>query len=215
MALWEDDNTGNGQYTPIVKFDARSGRMKRLDRGTDGTEEIDITRSFKAVADMENIDVGWAKFTAGQAPSWSMVRWEDGVKFPARPDDDHKRAFRIKMKLAKECGGDVRELGGSAKALLEGFNQLHDAYLAEADAIKSGKLPVIILADTRAVVTETPKGKNTNYAPVFEIVGWVSRPADLAAAEPPKEEAKTRAAAPSTGSSKAAPPASVDEDDFG
>lgn len=225
MALWkEEPKSAGGSFIPPVKFDAQSGRMKRVDRGLNGSEEVDISRSFKAIFDMDSVEIGWAKFVRGQAPSWAMVPWSDDAVFPAQPDPEHKRAFRLYLKLSKECGGDIREFGGSSGALRGGFNQIHDQWITEASS-NPGKLPVIVMRDSRAIVTETRMGKNTNYAPVFEIVNWVARPADLPvrqAVNQPAPAQTTRAAPPATGAVRAAPPppppppaAVEDEDDFG
>lgn len=234
MALFDDNDAAAGTFLPIIKFDARSGRVKRIDRQDGDNVEVDISNNFKAVFDMENIDVGWMKFTNGSAPSYSMVRW--GSALPERPDEDHRRGFRVLMKLGKDCGGDIREMSGSAKSLLQGFNALHDLYLAQASA-NPGKLPVVSynMSDAIPVITETRQGKNTNYAPDFRIVSWVARPTDLQPVEPQKTVQKPTAAAatpaaaappparpaaqaaPATGSTRVNPPAqkAVDEDDFG
>lgn len=224
MKFFEEESTGNGgSFLPIVKFDARSGRVKRLDKPIGGAaEEIDITKNFKAVFDLDHVEVGWAKFVAGQAPSWVMAPMRDDVAPPPKPDDDHKKAFRVNLKLAKECGGDVRELGGSSKALIAGFKALHDAYEADR-ASNVGKLPVVVMDEARPIVTETRLGKNTNYAPVFRITAWVNRPDGLAARPNPAPAPAPRPSAPpSTGSNRLVPgtppweaPGTVDEDDFG
>ncbi len=56
-----DDIGGNGaggaDFLPIVKYDARSGRMARLDRDGGDNVSHDVTRTFKAVFDLENLDV--------------------------------------------------------------------------------------------------------------------------------------------------------------
>ena len=48
-----------GDFTPIVKYDARAGRMFRMDRiennGNFANEAVDITQSFKAIVDFENM----------------------------------------------------------------------------------------------------------------------------------------------------------------
>jgi hypothetical protein len=67
-----------GDFTPIIKYDARSGRIFRVDRTAtaDGfvSDNVDITQTFKAVADFENIETGWMLFAAGVAPSLTMVK---------------------------------------------------------------------------------------------------------------------------------------------
>jgi hypothetical protein len=55
-----------------------------------------------------------------------------------------------------------------------GFNKLWDAWLAVRQQYP-GKLPVV-----RVRAYEEVNGKHgSNFAPVFEITGWVDRPADL------------------------------------
>jgi hypothetical protein len=62
----------------------------------------------------------------------------------------------------------------SSAALWEGVSTLHDDYLKDAPD-HPGELPVVVLAETRQRKT----GNSTNFVPVFEIVDWVQRPADL------------------------------------
>jgi hypothetical protein len=56
------DTSGGGDFLPIVKYDARAGRIFRVDRLDRVNNPVDITRSFKAVIDLENIEVGWLDF---------------------------------------------------------------------------------------------------------------------------------------------------------
>ena len=67
-----------GDFTPIVKFDARAGRIFRMDRiennGNFTNEAVDITHSFKAIADFERMEAGWMLFASGIAPVRAMGR---------------------------------------------------------------------------------------------------------------------------------------------
>ena len=176
MALGLDYSVGGGDIIPIVKYDAKAGRVFRIDR-VDGTNTpVDITRSFKAVVDMENVEVGFINFPIGAAPEFALVPL--GTQLPARPSDKHKQGVRLMLKLSKECGGDVREMATCAKAAMRGVDELHDAYVGGAKA-NPGKLPVVTLKDTLPINSGQGAQKSTNYQPVFEIVGWVARPADL------------------------------------
>lgn len=175
------ESGGGGEFSAIVKYDARAGRMFRVDRTQDGggawnTDNVEITQGFQAIMDLENIEVGWALFAAGAPPSFAMVKL--GEPMPARPTSEHRNAFRLMMKLGKSVGGDVRELAAQAKTVIGAVDKLHDAYTAGLKD-NPGKLPVVAL--TGAVpVTSTGQGKSsTNYAPVFEITAWVDRPAEL------------------------------------
>jgi len=80
-----------------------------------------------------------------------------------------------------------------------------------------GKLPVVIMSETIPIVSEGKGQKSTNYCPKFEIVQWAPRPVDLEAQPRPAASAGRPAnTPPSTGSTKATPPANTaDDDEFG
>ena len=232
--------TSGGDWLPIIKYDARSGRMFRIDRvqSTDGfaSDPVDITQTFKAVFDFDNIESGWIDFPVGSAPSFYLV--PIGQQLPPKPSEKHKNGVRILLKLAPSCGGDkqVREIASSAKAFLGGIEQVYSEYLREK-AKYPGQLPVLTLASTTPVVTGTGQTKSTNYRPTFNISGWAKRPVDLvytATAMPSAPAAHTNgagngsAAAPSTGGQTVPPPnsfragntaapavATMADDDFG
>jgi hypothetical protein len=195
MAFGIQTESGGGNFTPVVKINAKQGRVWRVDRsqGADGwqTDEVDITNDFQFVPDFENIEIGWMHFAAGQAPDLRMVRI--GEALPARPTENHKQGFRLKVKLGKSCGGDIREIAATAKSLTGPFDRLHDEYLAEKDAHRD-QLPVVRMTSMKKVDLKTPHGTNTNFEPVFEVVSWVDRDkafsADAAPAQAPKEEPK-------------------------
>jgi hypothetical protein len=218
MALGFNFGGGGGSaddIVPIVKFDCRSGRMFRIDRANGENHQTDLTRSFKAIFDFENVETGWIAFTAGTAPSFNVVKY--GSPVPAQPSADHKPGVRLLVKLSKDAGGDVRELASTAKAFLRGLDDLHTAY--EAGVVENpGKLPVVELADTVAITTGEGARKSTNYAPVFKIVSWVARPADFVWRPKAQSAAPVPAplsAPPSTGSVRATAPAALSDDDFG
>jgi hypothetical protein len=176
----QTESGGGGNYADVVKFDARAGRMFRVDRveGATGweTNNVEITADFKALIDLDNIQVGWLLFQAGVAPDMTMVKI--GEPMPPRPSDQHKQGFKVMMKLAKSCGGDVREMAATAKSIIGAVDRLHEAYTAQK-AANPGKLPLVALTGSTPIVS-TGKGQtSTNYAPVFEIAGWLPRPADL------------------------------------
>ena len=203
-----------GDFTRIVKYDARSGRMFRIDRiehsGNFANESVDITQSFKAIADFENMETGYILFAAGIAPDFKLVRVGD--EFPDRPSDKHKHGVRLMIKLAKDCSGDkpIREMAGTSKAFLSGVEAVYTQYLAEGDD-HPGKLPVIVLEKTTPVRSGTGEYSSTNYQPTFKIVGWAPRRDLGAVAAPPN------GGPPGTGSTQVdAPKAndSVSADEF-
>jgi hypothetical protein len=208
MALGFSGSSGGGDFKPVCKYNAKAGRMYRVDRvdngGTFSNEEVEITTGFQAVFDMDSIEVGYAKFVRGSAPEWRMVKL--GQPWPDCPPDvgqDGKRlfkkTFRLDIKLGASIGGDVREFASSAGCVIDAFNLVHTAY-EQGLKDNPGKLPVVAMPST---VKQAGKGGDNNYAPVFEIVGWVDRarafgdaPAkDEPKAQAPKEEPKKELAA--------------------
>lgn len=213
MALGLATESSGGDFLPILKFDARAGRFFRRDRNGTENVEVDITKAFKAVVDMENIEVGYINFATGGAPDFVLVPLGDPM--PQKPSDGHKQGFRIVCKLGNDCGGDLREFSSCAKVVIRGIDALHEAYLA-GEKQNPGKLPVIVLKDTVPITTEG-KQKSTNYQPVFEIVSWAPRPKDM---QPqPRGKTASPSVAPSTGSTQVPPPAPkpamADAEDFG
>lgn len=180
MALGMSTEAGGGDFADILKYDARAGRMFRVDRtqGANGweTNPVEITNGFAAVFDFEHIQVGWALFAAGIAPSFTMVPL--GQPFPAKPSDQHKQGFKMMVKLGSKCGDDVREFASCAAAVRKSIDALHDAYLAGVGA-NPGKLPVVSMTGSVPIVSTGKGQSSTNYAPTFEIVKWVGRPDDL------------------------------------
>jgi hypothetical protein len=220
MALGLDyTSKGNGEnIVPFVKYDARAGRFFRNDRSESNGDytntPVDITAQFKAILDLENIEIGYLKFAANSAPEYKLVKL--GQPMPPKPSDDGKwkQGVRVMMKLHKDCGGDIREISSNAAAFLKGIDELHTAYEAQKGA-NAGKLPVVTLKTTIPVTSGSGDKKSTNYQPVFEIVGWAARPNDLKhvakqIASPsvaPTNGAAAVAAPPATGSTQVPPPA--------
>lgn len=212
MALGlQTESGGGGDFAEIVKFDARAGRMFRVDRTQDAsgnwtTNNVEITNGFQAVFDLENVQVGWAHFAAGVAPSFALVPL--GQPLPAKPSENHKQAFKMMMKLGKQSGGDVREMAAQSKAVISSIDALHTAYEAQK-AANPGKLPVVALTGSTPIVSTGKGQSSTNYSPNWEIVKWVDRPEDLngvAKAAAPSEPLPPPAA-PST-------PSADDGDEF-
>lgn len=211
---------GGGGFLPIIKYDARAGRIFRVDRQDGVNNQVDITKTFKAVVDFENVETGWIMFAAGSAPDFRLVPMRQPVG--PKPSDSHKEGVRLVVKLAKECGGDVREIVTTAAAALRGLEKIHDQYEEDIKvAANAGKLPAVILTETVSQTSGSGAKTSTNYQPVFKIVGYVKRPADLVPS--PRgggPTASTGSGRPATtGSTPVGPPvqtqAPLDADDFG
>ena len=219
MALnlnFSSGDNGSG-IIPIVKYDARAGRISKRDYVGGEYVTTDITKTFSAIADFENIETGWIAFTP-QGPDMAVAKFGDQV--PAQPSPEHKQGVRLLMQLNSKLDGTVRELASSAKAFLRGIDDLHSKYLEGAKQYP-GLLPIIKLADTVLHTTGEGTRKSTNYIPVFEIVKWVDRPEKLVYTPKMRMASNTQvqiSAPPATGSATFVAPVSgiADaEDDFG
>ncbi len=231
-----ETSAGGSDFMPICKYDARSGRLFRMERVNTGngfvSEQVDITSTFKAVVDFENMSVGWIDFPLGSAPSFVLVPFFDflagKIALPQQPSTKHKNGLRFTMKLGKDCGGErpVREMAGTAKAFLSGVEEVCQEYLKQRDLHK-GQLPVLVLFSTLPVKTGSGQTTSTNYRPKFMINGWVNRPADLVAMPVPLAGAPVEhlpITPPATGSTVVppnvmrgvpAPATQMADDDFG
>ena len=207
-----------GDFPSYVKYDARSGRMFRMERiDSNGNFEnvtVDITHSVKAIVDFENMQVGPMLFAPGAAPDFHLV--PIGEELPARPSPKHKNGVKLMLKLSKDCGGEkpIREIANTSKAFLSGIEAVYTQYLVEKDK-HPGMLPVIVLDKTTPVKTGTGERSSTNYQPTFKIIGWAPR-CDLGDVGAPP--VPPSGGAPSTGSTQVEAPKSaetVDARDFG
>lgn len=215
MALGFQIGGGGADFLPVLKYDARAGRTFRVDRSEGVSTPVEVP--FKAVVDMENIEVGWMHFAAGSAPD--MRLYPLGGVWGDQPSPNHKRGVRFLAKLSKDTGGDVREVANSSAAFLRAFDDLHTEYEALKGS-EAGKLPVVTIEKTIPVVSKGSGQSSTNYQPVFKITSWVPRPPDLKASPRGGAAApQTYTAPPATGSTVvgAPVPQSAQEmaDDFG
>ncbi|WP_270933836.1 hypothetical protein, partial [Falsiroseomonas oryzae] len=180
MALGLNTSTSGADFIPHIRYDARAGRLFRADRaqGSDGrwqTTMVDISSPPpQFLMDLAQIEIGWLSY-AGGAPDLRMVPF--GAPLPPQPSKEHKQGFRVRVYAPKLLGG-LREFAASAKTVISAIDALHSAYEAAPER-SQGLVPVVSLAGTMPVVSKTPQGSSTNYAPVFRIEKWVPRPADL------------------------------------
>jgi hypothetical protein len=216
-----------GDYPSFVKYDARAGRIFRMDRveTANGFENkaVDITDKFKAIFDFENVETGCIDFTPGSAPDFKMVRI--GSELPERPSAKYKNGIRLMLKLSNDCAGEspaVRELAGTSKAFLAGMEALYEDYLAKK-AANPGKLPVVGLEKVTPIKTGSGAKSSTNFQPTFSIVGWASRgdltfvPRATPPTQGPQPPLANGATPPTTGSTRAQAPSQEDttDEDFG
>lgn len=201
---------GGGEIQPYINYDAKAGRMFRVDRsqGGDGTwqtDKIEITNTVQMVMDLAHIRVGWINYTAQGPVRKLVVLGQEPI--PARPDDKNaegkpafKQGFEVNLLLDKASGGGApRVFGSAAGCVIEAMDALHDAFSAAPES-KAGKLPIVKIASVQPVKA----GQSTNYKPTFAIVNWIDRPQPLAGSAPTVAAPST---APSTGSTVVPPPA--------
>jgi hypothetical protein len=163
------------EFMPSLKYNASTGTFHTMDRvqrnGEWVTEAHDVTDEFTAVFDLENIETGWILFPEKGGPETVLA--PPGKNVGPAPSKKHRQGVRVIVKVEGDDAG-AREILSTAAAFWNGVDALHDAYLAEA-ANHPGQLPVVTLANVQAV--ETSNG--VSCTPIFEIVDWVDRPADM------------------------------------
>jgi hypothetical protein len=170
---------------PVLGFNAKAGRLFLHDRmqQADGewtTVKTDVTMQQPAFAvDFGRLETGWIHFS-NVGPQFVLAFY--GQPVPAQPDSPgnnangkplrFKAGFRLPV-IGQAIGG-VRELAGNAGALINGMNELHTQYEESGEA-RVGKIPLVKMTN----VTEVRAGQSSNYQPVFTIIRWVDRLADL------------------------------------
>lgn len=187
-------NTGDGNFTVYVKYNAKAGRWYTKKDEKDAPEyEV---QNLTAVFDMENIKTGWYIFAPGVAPIKEMN--PDFMTWEPSPGKEFKQGFELNVFSEKNMGG-VREFASTATIVKESMNDLYDAWAASRGA-NPGKLPVVKCVGVSAVTGS----HGTNYKPHFEIVSWAARPeafggvpgtAEPAAAAPPPPPPAAKTAA--------------------
>ncbi len=175
----------NEDRTPFLGFNAKAGRLFLHDRmqladGEWTTVKTDITMTQPAFAvDFGRLETGWIHFS-NLGPQFSLAFY--GQPLPAQPDSPgntatgkpirFKAGFRIPV-IGQGIGG-VRDFRGNAGALINGMNELHTEYEASPEA-RAGKIPLVKMTN----VLEVQAGQSSNFQPVFTVLRYVDRPADL------------------------------------
>jgi hypothetical protein len=170
---------------PVLGFNAKAGRLFLHDRvqqpdGEWTTVKTDVTMRQPAFAvDFGRLETGWV-FFSNVGPLWSMSFY--GQPMPACPDSPgnsangkalrYKAGFRLPV-IGQAIGG-VREFAGNAGALINGMNELHTLYEGSPEG-RAGKIPLVQMTN----VLEVRSGQSSNFQPVFTVLRWVDRPADL------------------------------------
>lgn len=180
------EDTGNGDFLPLVKFDARTGFWVHTTRfqNADGkweTNTSDFYRDPSFLMDFASLEVGYAKIDT--PPVFVMVGY--GKPLPPRPEEKKRNdagkevysfAPAARLRVMGSAFGDnlVRQFTIATKTGLPHLEEAFMAYLHAPEAA-AGQVPVV-KASTKKIEVDTPKGKNTYYAPTFTFVSWLDRP---------------------------------------
>jgi hypothetical protein len=206
-----------GEILARCQYDARAGRLFVVNRTQDAggswtNDKIDITSQNPTfVLDLGSIEIGWQAFLP-TGPDFHMVPL--GHPFPARPSDDHKQGFRVKLFSPKFLNG-LREFSSSAGVVRGAIDELHSQFAGDpmkgiqpAPEAIEGKVPVVQMTGSVGVVSKGKAGTSTNYAPTFKIISWVARPDELGERTVPAPSGKVAApAAAPKPTAHVAPPA--------
>jgi hypothetical protein len=182
-------------FAEIVKFDARAGRLFRIDYDPNTREKTSVDISSpppRFAVDFGSLEVGYAHF-AVTGPDYRVV--PEGQPLPPQPLDKDgegrlmfKPAFRVRI-FGKILNG-LREWSSTANAVLESVDDLYNKFRAAPEA-QSGKIPIVEL--TRTIPVQMGRGarQTTVYTPCFAIVGWTDRVTEMGSrtVPPPKPRA--------------------------
>ena len=209
----------SGDFLPVVKYDARAGKLFKVDRNPGGTsDQIELPLGTKFALDIGSFEAGYVAFGA-QGPDRRMKPYVEGQMLPAQPQDkdqDGKFLYRpgFYAKIAGNAIDGVREWCSNAASLLTAMDDLWQVVTKTPEAA-AGKIPVISITSTTPIKSGTGAKSSTNYAPIFRVEGWVDRPDVLGTRTVPLPGAVQQAApvAPvqqaATSSSAATPPADM------
>ena len=173
----------SGQFLSHVRYDARAGKMFKMDKRADGgSDAVELPPGTRFAVDLGTFEAGYVAFTA-QGPVRHMVPYTTDTALPPRPadlDSEGKPMFRPGF-WTKICGTAVygaREWFSNAAVLLGAMDDFWTTATASAEAA-AGQIPLIAITGTVPVKSGSGARTSTNYAPVIQIVGWVDRPEAL------------------------------------
>jgi hypothetical protein len=168
-----------GDFAEIVKYDARAGRLFRMDYDPVTKEKtpVDVTTPAPRFAvDFGSLEVGYAHF-APTGPDFRMVA--EGHPLPEQPtekDLEGKLKFRpaFRVKIYGKILLGLRELASAANVVTASVEDLYHKYQAAAEA-QAGKIPIVELTRTMPIQMGKGTRQSVVYAPCFAIVGWTDR----------------------------------------
>jgi hypothetical protein len=177
-------------FMPSAKWDAKAGRFFVFNRvQVDGqwtTQKQDVTEDFAAIFDLPNVQTGWIRFPEGAAPETKLGPAAEDKDLGPPPSKDFKQGLRIIIRIDGDDAG-AREVLNTSAAFWNAIDALHDEYLAGVED-RPGQLPVVGIG--KVLFVETANG--TSATPVFTILEWTPRPADMPKLLAPRSEPKRK-----------------------
>lgn len=163
--------TGEGDFIPYLKYNAKAGRFYAKFNGAQG--DVEINRPRLAI-DMAHIKTGWLFYAEGSGPEkvWDPSTVQAAPR-PAGPKK-FKRGFEVMV-----FGGDpvdnlgplgLREFSSTANNVISSILSMYAEYEAGM-AANPGKVP--FYGCDKVVPVNGAYG--TNYEPQFRLIGWVDR----------------------------------------
>jgi len=154
-------------FIPPLRYSATTGLWTTWDEVA--REMVEVAAGFTAIIDLEHVKTGWLRFARGEKPD---LVWDLGGNIGQRPSKDHRRGFAVNL-FSPEIYG-LRELCSNTTGLVAALVALYDQYEAAPER-QRGLLPLIQCGEPTPV--ETSNGQV--WDPVFVIVDWIPRPAEL------------------------------------
>jgi hypothetical protein len=204
-------SANSGVFLPIVKWNAVAGKFFIVNREVGGEQRhIEVPNNTQFAIDFGTLEAGYVSF-GQQGPTRTMVPYYEGVSMPGQPQDrDAENRLIMKpgfwIKVAGNALEGVREWCSNASSLLNAMDELYQLYRTSPEAARD-QIPIVVIRGTNTIVTGSGARKSTNYAPIFEIISWIQRPAELLGPRTTPIPAAAPAAPPASPAAWTPPPA--------
>lgn len=174
-------NIATAEFTPFLKYDAKSGRFKvKADAQDQPWVEI---RDFTLAFDMANIRTGWIHYPQDGPPHkvWSASVTSD---VGPRPGPEYKLGFEVpvfgNLKIPNtNTPMGLRTWSSNAFVTVGAINDMYAAYEKDAPA-NPGKVPLYAFQGVKEITMTFVDNHGiprdvTVYKPIFGLQGWIDR----------------------------------------
>lgn len=168
-------------FVPYLKFNSKAGRFSAKVKSANGFVDVEIVKP-KLAFDFANIKTGWVAFGVSGPPQTS---WDPSLaqSAPNPGWDKVKRGFRVRV-VGSSVNIETQDQTLSGTTPILGLRELMSTAIATTNPIMEmynewesltmehpDELPLYQCTGTIPL-----SGANgTNYRPVFELTGWVTR----------------------------------------